>query len=230
MRGVATFAAACGVGLRCMGKARDFRVLLFRAPPTEWDGEGRLSGRVDLPLGSGGALEVERLAHEVAGLELDLMLHGPDEASTVSAGILARATGARLRRCVGLAEPGLGLWEGMRSSDLEERCPSVFRQWQVDPTRVSPPQGESLLEASERIVGEFARVLERVREVSPTVGVVVRPMARGVLRCWLEGLSLQRLWAESAGGRAMEWHLVERGQLMERGSADRVTAGQLAPA
>lgn len=207
-----------------MAKASEFRLLLIRSGDTAWDREGRLAGQSDLPLAEGVAASIERAAHEHVGTGVGLILAAPDEASGQTAEILSRATGARVRRIGGLREPGLGLWEGLRATELEDRCPSTFHKWREDPSGVHPPQGESLAEAGHRIRGEVARALTRSRGHEPAIGLVVRPMARGIIRCWLEQRGLRRLWEASAAGRDAEWHLLDR-ELLDAVLAAPATSG-----
>lgn len=196
-----------------MGMSKDFRLLLIRAGRTSWDEEHRLSGGADLPLTAEAVASVRASIADLGEPGPRVLLHAPDEASTQTASILSRGLGIRARRQAGLAEPGLGLWQGLMGADLELRCPSVYRQWLHDPASVSPPQGEPLAQASERIIAELSRAMRRVRQDHPSVGVVVRPMARGLVRCWLGKRSLSSLWEEANAGRDCEWHMIEGDRL-----------------
>jgi len=184
-----------------MPKPRSFRVILIRSGSTEWDLSGRLSGSADHPMCAAGA---ESLAETIRGLnlgEVASVLHGPDEASTASAAIIADLSRTKARSKDGLAEVNLGLWEGLLPSDLEERHPTVYARWLEDPSSVSVPEGEPLAEAEERIVGAFLKATEKVAHEA-TVVVVLRPMAWALMRNRLLGrlLSETTVGLDGAGG------------------------------
>lgn len=195
-----------------MAKAKDFRLLLIRSGATEWDASERLTGSADLPLSEAGRKAVQ---DAVAGLEnasLDVVLCGPDEGSVETANLYAKATGAKVRVLDALHEAGLGLWEGLLGSDLLGRCPTAYKQWLEDPSAVTPPEGEALADAAARLTGELVRVLEKQKD-EPSVGLVLRPLARGIVRLWLHGQPLSATWDATKAGRDAEWHFLERHQL-----------------
>ena len=181
-----------------MAKAKELRILLVQAGGTDWDREGRLAGAADLPLS---AAERERLlgesalmGGEVGGVRPGVMLCGPDEASRETAALVGNALGGvKVRALPGLADVDLGLWEGVAGEELVGRCPRSYRQWVEDPGSVTAPQGESLSAAEERVLGEIARAADKSREERPVLGVVLRPLAYAVVRCWAEGLPTSRV-------------------------------------
>ena len=183
---------------------------VIRAGRTAWDEAGRLSGSTDLPLSPEGEAEAQRVAELLAKHRVVSLICGPDEASRQTAAILAAEAGCKSKVVKDLAEPDMGLWEGVLHADLEERCPTIFRQWKDDPPSVSAPEGERVGEAAERI-GEalrraIARYGERAAEKSkgedarpPLIAVVTRPIAFGLLRCRLRGLPSRDLHAPAPG-------------------------------
>ncbi len=150
-----------------------------------------------------GHTTAEETAADLASSGISLVLCGSDEASVETANLVAASTGAKVRTVDGLGEVHLSLWEGLRSTDLEERFPSACRQWLDDPAIINAPDGESLLEARARIVGALTRTLERIR-AGTTVGVVLRPIALGIVRCWLASCPTCQLWTEVNGAPASE--------------------------
>lgn len=196
-----------------MAKARDFSLLLFRSAPTAWDLGGRLSGASDHPICPEGQTQLDEAIDRLSGPRLDLILSAGDESSVQTAELLAAASGAKVRKCRGLEEVSLGLWEGLRHEDVAERYPSAYKQWITNPSSVRIPGGESLPEAEHRILEALSHGLDKVKAGHERVGIVVRPMAWGLLRCWLSETPIDRLWDTLKDAPPFGWYEVERAQL-----------------
>lgn len=196
-----------------MAKSRDFTILLFRSCATEWDQTGRMVGSSDLPLCEAGRSRMEQTLDAMGPSNLDVVLSAPDEASMQIAEMVGSATNAKVRVLDGLSEVRLGLWEGLRENELSDRYPTAFRTWQEDPSLVQAPGGESFDSARERIVETLFRAMEKARSKSTRIGVVVRPMAWGLLRCWLESTPTSRIGELLRESSLVTMHEVELGQL-----------------
>jgi broad specificity phosphatase PhoE len=194
-----------------MAKVHDIQILLVRCGATSWDEGGRLSGGgTGLPLCDHGRAGVEGLVAKVQGSTLGIVVAAEDDASVETARMLAGVTGARIKPAKDLGEVNLGLWEGLLRSELEERFPSVYRQWKDSPEGVLIPQGESVDEARQRLIDAFGRLLSRTRGAGKGVGIVLRPLAYLIVRSWLRGESLSEVWGQAAEVPDMEWHCVPR--------------------
>jgi len=182
--------------------------MLVRAGSTDWDQAGRLQGHADLPLSDTGRQDVAEVTSHLNGAKVSTVLAAPDEASIETAQRLAQHTGARVRKLADLAETDLGLWEGLREKELIDRYPKAFRQWRDDPTSVTAPDGDSVDASGERILLALARAMDRVGRGG--LAVVVRPIAFGVIRCWLEDRSRRDALRAASEGPSWEWASVPR--------------------
>ena len=201
-----------------MAKSTDIRLLLVRTGATEWEAAGRLCGACDLPLSAEGRRSLKDSVGAIDAEPVSLLLCGPDEASVETANALAEQTGAKVRKLDDLEEVGLGLWEGMLASEVEEKYPTAYRQWKDDPASVTPPEGESLTEAEERIIGALSRGLSKAKGAA---GVVLRPMAHALVRGTLLKVPASRLWAMMDESPAVEWHSARRDELRAGGERAR---------
>ncbi len=206
-----------------MGKASKIRLLVARAGSTAWDDAGRVQGGSDLPLSESGRAAVVVGLTSLKATSLDVILCGPDEASQETARLLAQTAksgGAKVKIVPELAEVELGLWEGMLGEDLQERFPRACRQWQEDPASVNAPEGECLGAAAERVVRGLVEALERVKgpsgwrgtgeEPAVAAAVVLRPIALGIVRCWLNNVPTNRLWSEVKDKPWADWYDLTR--------------------
>ncbi|HED53274.1 MAG TPA: histidine phosphatase family protein [Phycisphaerales bacterium] len=204
-----------------MAKPEQINVMLIRSGASEWDRCGRLVGQADLPICKSSRNEVDESSAMLNGAELRVILHAADQCSTATASAYAQVTGAKTKVVEELADVDLGLWEGLRTEELEEKFPKAYREWRDNPANVIVPEGETLVGAGARITGGLAKALDKLRAPDPGVGVVLRPMAYGLVRCWLTGRPISELW-KAMDGPAAEWHEVTRSQLRQAREESRV--------
>lgn len=196
-----------------MAKAKDYSLLLFRSAPTVWDIDARLAGASDHPMCPEGRRLLDDAIDSLTDADLDVILCAPDESSVETADLLAAAAEVKVRKLKGLEEVGLGLWEGLRLEDIAERYPSAHKQWINNPSAVRVPGGESLAAAEHRILEALACGLEKTKAGRERIGVVVRPMAWGLIRCWLSETPIDRIWNVLKDAPMYGWYEVERERL-----------------
>jgi len=181
-------------------------LLLVRTGATEYDCQGRVQGTLDVPLSEDGRQQIEQVAEQVAGFEIDALYAGPCGATQLSANILAERLKLKVKTIDGLSNLDHGLWQGMLISDVKSKQPKVYRQWQDHPETVCPPDGETLLSARVRLQQVFARIAKKHK--SGTVAIVIdQPLAR-LTRNVLRDEPLGNLWCVS-GEDLPQWELIE---------------------
>jgi broad specificity phosphatase PhoE len=185
-----------------MARTKTIDILLIRSGPTEWDRQGRLSGNADLPLSTSVEAECEKVLSAVERKPVRVVT-GPDEASVKVGKIAANAFGCRSRADKALAEVGLGLWQGMTAAELEQRYTSAFNQWKNDPASIVPSEGEPFLDSEHRLLATVARLAARTKS-GECLGLVLRPIARGIVKTKLVGRPITELWKEVEAETAIE--------------------------
>lgn len=185
---------------------------LVRTGATDWELAGRLAGGVDVPLCTAAAADCPAIAQEAAADAPTLVLHAEDQASTATARAICGQTGAKSKELEDLAEINLGLWAGLTHAALEERSPTIWRRWREDPTAVSVPEGEQVEAAADRVVSSLIRALSKQRPGASVV-VVLRPIAYGMVRCWLDAMPLSLLWRAIESGPRVERREVPKDRL-----------------
>lgn len=172
---------------------KDLTLILVRVGPTMWDVQGRLCGCTDVPPANG-CIEALRMAIGVLEPELELVLHGPGQIAETLAGSLAEGSSAKPKALQDLEEVGLGLWEGMLQGEAERRYPTLYRQWRLDPALATPPEGEPIGEAQERLLAAVRKGVGRVPSRGRVAAVLLRPLAFGALVTALEGSGTSGIW------------------------------------
>lgn len=198
-----------------MAKTKHAGVWLVRAGPTTWDAEGRIVGAADIPLSPEGRQAAADRAAALRGQVISTVLCGPDEAAFQTATAVGDAVGAKVKQIPALCEVSLGLWEGVREDDLEDRCKTVFRQWKADPGNVSVPGAEPLEGAGDRLLEVFRKNVPKLATRNQSLVIVLRPMALGLMRCLLEGRPTVELWALGNEGPGVERVTVDCARLRE---------------
>jgi len=199
-----------------MSKTEHIRLLLVRVGPTEWGDAGRLVGSTDLPLSAAGQADLLTHVESLGALELGPVLHAKDEASTQTAKALAQAGKGKHRSVEGLGEVKLGLWEGMRAEELEDKCPTAFKHWRADPGGVAPPEGETASDAQARLIDALCKAVERAKPNGRPLTVVLHPLAWALVKLWLDEAPTSDLWRTLKDAPAFEWRMVPRAALKRR--------------
>ncbi len=178
-----------------MGKPTGYTIMLMRTGSTDWDSSGRLIGRTDLPMDAEGESKFSQAVQELGPqFQPSMILTSSEESCVKGAMMLNFGRSGKIRQLDGLVNVGLGLWEGELANQLEDRCKSAYREWIDAPMRITPPQGEMLTDAQDRLVGTIVKGLKKIKGEHPVVGIVLRPLAWAVVRAWLLDLNLDQVW------------------------------------
>ena len=114
-------------------------------------------------------------------------------AAIETAQIAAAAAGGKAKAVAELGDPDLGVLEGLTSQEFSDRFSKRYKQWQEDPLSLTPPEGEPLVDARARLFGAISRLARRARQKE--IGIVLHPVALGLLRCWLAERPAADLWS-----------------------------------
>lgn len=155
------------------------RIHVIHAGPTPWDEENRLVGNHSLPLAPSALASIKQLADSFPGLLTCIYVDKTNEAAITAGKMLASKFKLRTRHSADLAEVNLGLWQGLDRPTLRTRFESSFPQWEQSPLTVTPPQGESLEQAVERMRSGLKKILRRNRGV--TIAIPARPLAMRIM-------------------------------------------------
>lgn len=181
------------------------RLILVPVGQTDWREHGRLAGDTDLPLNETGQRQILADAEAIAALKPSLLRSGPEQAARESVRILADRLDLKAKPVKELREMDLGHWEGLTLDDFRERFPRVYKQWQSDPTSVEPPEGESVMQAADRLTAGLEKLL--TDHAGETVVVVLGHFAYAILRCRLQDASFESFWEYVEGND--RWRQIE---------------------
>lgn len=189
-------------------KRKSIMLCLIQCGQTIWEADARIHGATDLPLSDAGRSAIQTDLPLLAGAHPATIHSPPDEAAVETARLCAARIRAKTSAVDELSDPHLGLLEGLTTQEFEERFTSRFKQWEDDPVTVSPPEGEEVIQAADRLFKAVAKILKRSR--SEEVGIVVHEIGLGLLRCWLAGRPLNDLRAMLINRPRVERYAISR--------------------
>jgi broad specificity phosphatase PhoE len=172
------------------------RLVFLRHGETDWNAEGRLQGRQDIPLNAKGRHQAETAGRTVAKILGPAGLRSADLPFLSSPLIRARHTMEIARAAMGLPildyaleerliELTFGEWEGLTWPEVKAREPAAASWREGDKWRFTPPNGESYAMLAERL-------LPWVQSIDRDVVVVSHGGVARALMAMLGGLPEER--------------------------------------
>jgi broad specificity phosphatase PhoE len=180
--------------LSISSKRQVSQVFVMQTGQTIWDAQERIESVPGAPLTESGAGNVERAAEELAacGTDISVVYACGSESEHETAELIARALGIKVRTESELGELDYGLWQGLTRQELKRRQSRLYRQWIEAPSSVRPPGGEMLEEAQTRLRTVIKGILKRHKD--DAVLFVLRPVAVGLLRCFVASDPVDQIW------------------------------------
>lgn len=158
-------------------------VVVIRPGCTDFDAQHRIQGALDLPLNDRGIEQVGELVEQLRPLSLEMLITGDCEPARSTAEALGRELGIEVREVEGLRNLDQGLWQGLPVEDVRRKFGKTFRQWQEEPERICPPEGETVQDAAERI----RKALHRPLKKQWKFGVVASEPLATLICCVIRG-------------------------------------------
>ncbi len=168
------------------------RALLIRHGRTEWNEQGRLMGRADIPLDDVGRLQAQILPRLVRSFEPSLLRSSPLARARATASPLAAELDVTPQIDDRWSEVDVGELEGLTWTAIEERYPGFAGDLRTDPDGTRRPAGESDRELQRRAV---AGLKDMMKSAPGECSVVVSHggTIRSVL-AWVLGVSPGERW------------------------------------
>lgn len=161
------------------------RLLLIRHAPTAPEHTGLYIGGTDVPLGSEGLRQAQRLAERLSLAKPRRCLASPLARTRQTAEIIAQSCHLTVETDLDLREVDFGRWEGWTFDEIAAQCPDAVSRWAESPDDFAFPGGESIQGFLVRIRRAADRLASERADVTAVVthGGVIRAMI-----CHLLGL------------------------------------------
>lgn len=183
------------------------KIILVRPGKTVYDEQGRIQGNLDIPLSEDGQKQATSLVERLYDLGITAIYHGPCQACSETAAIVAKPMRLKMKSLVDLQNLDQGLWQGMLLDDVKHNQPRVFKQWQEHPENVCPPQGEMIAAALERVDECLERLVKKHKQ--GVIAVVAAEPIATMIKCRCTGTSVCQLWKETSESGTVETFEIE---------------------
>ena len=163
------------------------RLVFVRHGRTAFNVEGRLQGRLDMPLDEVGRRQAFTVAQVIAAMEPDAIIASPLQRARDTAQAIGACAGLGVQLDDRLIEIDVGRWSGQRAADLRRNDPE-YAAGVVSPIDYRRADGETASEVADRIVAVCQDVVAQY--AGGTIILVAHGFALRTGICWLLGLSL----------------------------------------
>lgn len=154
--------------------------------------ESRLQGTLPLPLSQTGKDSLRQVAEFLHNYQVDRIYSSGNESAGSTAEFLAELCQAKVKTLEEMHELDCGLWQGLRIKDIKQRYSKAYRKWQMDPTSIYPPEGESVMDAYQRI-SRCLTSLNR-KKSNKIITIVAAPFVSGIMECIITQQPPALLW------------------------------------
>ena len=127
------------------------RLVFVRHGRTAFNVEGRLQGRLDMPLDEVGRRQAFTVAQVIAAMEPDAIIASPLQRARDTAQAIGACAGLGVQLDDRLIEIDVGRWSGQRAADLRRNDPE-YAAGVVSPIDYRRADGETASEVADRIV------------------------------------------------------------------------------
>lgn len=124
-----------------------------------------MQGQTDVPLNATGMEQARKIGRRLAEMELppQYIMSSDLSRASATAECIASPLGLSVFTTPLFREMGLGEWEGLTQSDIEERGDAdKYRKYRLSPDELRPPAGEHLKDASARMLQGLSLLREQI--------------------------------------------------------------------
>ncbi len=189
-------------------------ILLIRHGQTAWNREQRFRGQVEVPLDETGLLQAAALGRRIAAAWRPAAIYAsPLRRTLQTATSIAQACGLEVIPHAGLLDINFGACSGLSEAEFAARYPQLAAAWCERPRTVRFPEGESLADVHQRVVGVLNEVIAHYPD--HTVVLVTHLVVCRVLLCHFLGLDTDHFWEfEPAPASLSVLEIATRGRLL----------------
>jgi len=136
-----------------------------------------------------GHLQAKRVAERFKDVDIDVIFSSSLQRAFQTAKYIADIKGLQVITSENLREINGGDWEDVAWSELEQRWPDEYEAWENRPHKLKMPNGESMEEFQDRLLGEIMSIIkanEGKNICIVTHGTAIRAMLCHFRSCTLE--------------------------------------------
>ena len=167
-------------------------VILIRHGETEWNVLHRFQGLSDIPLNETGKQQAGFARNGLLDFKLDAIYTSPLRRAVETAEIIRGEREIPIYPEDGLKEMGVGEWEGLLVSEIDEKYPGWYDIWRTAPTKINLKGGEPFTETRKRAWKTFWEIVKK--HEGKTVLIVSHMMCISSILLTVAGIPLDDIW------------------------------------
>lgn len=158
------------------------RIILIRHGETAWNAVRRLQGHIDIPLSEIGQRQALALGRALASEKIDAIISSDLGRALQTAQAVAAHHPLELKTDPALRERAYGVFEGLLYTEIAERFPVEFAEWQARDVDSIMPHGERFAESFHQFYDRCMAAINRLAGAwdGKTITIVAHG---GVLEC-----------------------------------------------
>ena len=161
----------------------------------------RFQGLSDIPLNDTGRQQAGFAKNGLHGMELDVIYTSPLQRAVETAEIIRGERIIPIYPTDGLQEMGVGEWEGLLVSEIDEKYPGWYDIWRTAPTQIRLKGGEPFEETRKRAWKIFWEIVKK--HEGQTVLIVSHMMCISSILLTIAGIPLDDIWQHPIGNAAL---------------------------
>lgn len=168
------------------------KLFFIRHGQTDWNLEGRIQGSYDSDLNNTGIIQAEELGRKVleSNYRFSKIYSSQQRRAVKTAEILSRAIHVNYIPVKGLQEINLGEWEGLLWSEVQEKFPVEYSEWNNNRRYTKTPGGESYQDVLERVLKVIHEI---INENCNDVAIVTHGAVIMCLQCYVTNTSFNEI-------------------------------------
>ena len=161
----------------------------------------RFQGLTDIPLNDTGRQQAGFAKTGLLDVELAAIYTSPLQRAVETAEIIRGDREIPIYPTEGLREMGIGEWEGLLVSEIDERYPGWYDIWRTAPTQIRLKGGEPYAETQKRAWKTFWEIVKE--QEGKTVLIVSHMMCISSILLTVAGIPLDEVWQHPIGNAAL---------------------------
>lgn len=167
-------------------------IILIRHGETEWNVLHRFQGISDVPLNETGRKQAGFAKQGLEGTTLTAIYTSPLQRAMETASIIRGERNIPVYAEEGLKEMGVGEWEGLLVSEIDEKYPGLYDVWRTHPSQIQLQGAEPFDKTRERAMKTFWKIVGENR--GGTVLLVSHMMCISSILLTVAGFPLDEVW------------------------------------
>ena len=161
----------------------------------------RFQGLSDIPLNDTGRQQAGFAKNGLLDIEMDVIYTSPLQRAVETAEIIRGHRNIPIIPKDGLREMGVGEWEGLLVSEIDEKYPGMYDIWRTAPTQIKLKGGEPFTETQRRAWKTFWEIIKK--HEGQTVLIVSHMMCISSILLTIAGIPLDDIWKHPIGNAAL---------------------------